>query len=248
MKLFIDDFDTKIFKKNIYKFYLDKEITLKELNKTIGQIKDGIIFCFTLFSIENASALQDSGFKLISIRNTYKLDLNSYVKKPSEPYYGKYILLDKTEALLLLQQINTVQIAKTIYRTSRYSKDKLIDKNKGLDIYINWVNNSLYNNYADQAFLIFDKSFVIGIITIKIKKEGAFIDLLGVNYKYQNQKIGTHLLKNAVTYLISKNIDNIFVITEAENIPANIFYEKNSFITWNVELVYHKHISGKNKI
>ncbi len=241
MKLFLDTFDTEIFKRNVYKLYLDKDIS-SEVVKSILEIKKGIIFCFTVFSRKNFNLLQKNGFNLISIRNTYKLDLVQYVKKNVGNIPEGYEILDRSRSIKLLQENDLTQIAKTIYETSRYSKDKSLEKNKSFGIYTSWVSNSLYNNYVDEAFLAFNKLTALGIITIKIDNKTGSIDLLGIIKKFQNQKLATHLLRKAIDYLRSHHIDDIFVTTEGENIPANIFYQRNHFLLTNIELVYHKNI------
>lgn len=241
MKLFFDEFDTKILKQNTYKLYLKENPNSNKLSEEIKKIKDGIIFCFSPFSRKNILLLENLGFNLVSIRNTYKLDLDSYSKKGITPLSKNYRILDKSQINGLIDEKNLIGIAKTIFATSRYNKDEKLDKYTALDIYINWVKNSLYSDYAKQAFVAFDKSLSMGIITIKIKEGVAHIDLLGVINNYQNQKLASHLLINAIKYTNSQKITDIFVVTEGENIPANIFYQVNDFIIQKIELVYHKH-------
>lgn len=241
MKLLLDPFDTKIFDNDVYKLHL-KEGSGDGFLKLIRQVNKGIIFCFTPFSSENINLLQQAGFNLISSRNTYKLDLNSYLRKNIGHYPKGYKILDKSKSIKLLQRKDITQLADTILKTSRYSKDKFLEKDKNRKIYITWVNNSLYGSYADEAFLIFNQSDLSGMITLKIKDQAGSIDLLGVIRKYRKKGLATYLLKKAVDYFKTRNINNILVTTEGENIPANIFYQRNNFILQNVELVYHKHI------
>lgn len=241
MQLLLDPFDTEILGKNVYKLYL-KEDRENEFLKLIRKVTKGIIFCFTPFSSENINLLQRAGFILISIRSTYILDLNSYLKRKIGNFAKGYKILNRKESIKILQKKYLIQLASTIYRTSRYSKDKFLEKSGSEQIYISWINNSLYNNYADEAFLVFNKLTPVGIITIKIKGKNGFIDLLGIIEEHQKQKLATYLLKKAIEYLIKQDIDDIFVITEGENIPANKLYQKNNFILQNMELVYHKHI------
>jgi len=241
MKLLLDPFDTEIFKKNIYKLYLEKEKN-GEILESIKKIETGIVFCFTVFSVENCSLLTEVGFKLISIRNTYKLDLNSYLKKSLGSFPEKYKILSKKKGIKFLQKKDITQLAAPIYKTSRYSRDKLLEKNKSRAIYTAWVSNSLFGSYANEAFLVFYQASALGMITLKIKDGIGFIDLLGIIKQYQNKGLATYLLKKAVDYFKTQNINDILVTTEGENIPANNFYQKNNFILQNVELVYHKHI------
>lgn len=242
MQLIIDNFDSKILKTDVYKLYLEEKIIEEQFTEKVKKIKKGIIFCFTDFSPENFTLLENLGFHLVSVRNIYKLDLKTYLKKEVSSFPVKYKILPKKETTKILKENNLIQLAQTIYQTSRYNKDNSLNKKLALDIYINWFKNSLYGDYADEAFLVFDGSSAAGIITIKIKDNEGFIDLLGVLGKYQNQNIATHLLKQGISYLLSRRIKDIFVTTEGENIPANVFYQKNNFILHKIEFAYHKHI------
>ncbi len=241
MKLILDPFDTEILGINAYKLYL-KESSENQLLKSVNKIQKGIIFCFTPLFPNNLNLLSQTGFNLISIRNTYKLNLNSYLKKNIGDCPKGYKILARSESIKLLQNKHIAQLADPIYKTSRYSRDELLEKNKSRDIYTTWVSNSLFGNYANEAFLVFYQSSALGMITLKIKGETGFIDLLGVIKQYQNKGLATYLLKKAVDYFKTRNINDILVTTEGENIPANAFYQKNNFILQKVELVYHKHL------
>lgn len=242
MKFYKDNFDTEILRKDVYKLLIDRNITESKLVSYIKDLRKGLIFCFTIFSNQNINLLNKYGFDFISIRNTYKLNLDLYIQKSLKVLPERYKIVNRKSAIKIVKESNLTQLAKTIYKTNRYAQDPLISRDAGVGIYINWIKNSLYKDYANEAFLAFDGSFVGGLISVKIKKNQGFIDLLGIIKNYQNKKLGSHLLKKAINYIAKRGIDDIFVITNGENIPANIFYQKNHFIIQGLELVFHKHI------
>lgn len=242
MKFYKDNFDTEILKRDVYKFFFNTNITERKFRSFIKDFKKGLIFCFTIFSNQNINLLKKYGFDFISIRNTYKLNLDLYRQRSLKVLPKRYKIINREDAIKIIRESNLIQLAKTIYKTNRYAQDPLINKHTGVYIYINWIKNSLYKGYANEAFLAFDGLVAGGLITVKIKNNQGFIDLLGIIKSYQNKKLGSHLLKKAIDYMVEKGINDIFVITNGENIPANIFYQKNHFIIYDMKLVYHKHI------
>ena len=54
---------------------------------------------------------------------------------------------------------------RTIGESSRYFKDKNIPENMSMKIYGDWINNSLYNSYADEVIFIMNGNELAGLIT-----------------------------------------------------------------------------------
>ncbi|MCK4325580.1 GNAT family N-acetyltransferase [bacterium] len=241
IKFYKDEFDTKVLERNVFKLLIDEDIIdEKKLLSLFGNKDIGIILCTTVFSHKNISLLGELGFNLMTIRNTYKLPLSYYAKK--EVNCSDFNIIQGSKTLIKFKCEDIKNMAYILASTSRYFKDKLIPREKSLDLYVNWINNSIYEHYADEFFLITTKNNkLIGLITLKIKNNSGFIDLIGVHNDFQGLGFGKILLQKGSQYFISSNIDDIFVVTEGENIPANVFYQKNNFIIDKVELVYHKH-------
>lgn len=238
MKIIKDEFDTSILGQHVYKITLDDKTTGSDIERAVHKIDKGIIFCFTPLIPSNVTVLEGLGFHLVSIRSTYKFagtllleDLlpEGYSIRPFDP-----------SSVIADHDIHS--LAQNIYIVSRYHKDRSISKNKSMEIYIQWVKNSLYKGYADRCFIARHSDTPMGICTVKIKEKNGYIDLLGVLPGHQSKKIGTALLSQGVAYLQSRKVSAIYVVTEGENIRANIFYQKNHFVIHGVDLVYHKHV------
>ena len=238
MKLTHDEFDSSILNIPTYKLSLYVDDDVSEIKHKIKIVSKGLICCFVSVAMKYIQALEMLDFQLISIRNTYKKTEKQEEK--NDLLSGYSIESINTSADLTNEIIRELVIP--IYQKSRYCIDPLISRENGLFIYEQWLRNSLDNKYADQCFLARYKDKPIGICTAKIKDEIGYIDLLGVLPEYQHKHVGINLLQKTLQYMERKGYSSSRVITEGENIIANVFYQKNHFILEKVDLVYHKHI------
>ena len=176
----------------------------------------------------------------MSIRNTYKLAGSGYTARSTQKLDDRFKVLQYSKDKPKISKPDILRFARIIGATSRYFHDSAIPKIYAERLYVRWIENSL-KGYADECFMVMRGGRLAGLITLKIKEAAGYIDLIGVGENYQGIGLGGVLASRSIEYFKSKNIKNIFVVTEGENLQANIFYQKNGFITQNVELVYHKH-------
>lgn len=236
-------FDSQLFNCNVYKLHIDKEIAHEnEIRKLFVDKNIDILFCFSKFFNKNISVLQNLGFSFVSIRSTYQLHLKSYIfakKSKKLPPAIKIIQYSSTRWKILTEDIS--RLAEVLLPQSRYSKDRAIPKKIGRKIFEAWIQNSLYHQFADDAFIAVKDKRLIGVISFKVKQKVAYLDLVCVLPEFQSRGIGTLLLHQVINHLKEKNVATLVTISQAENIPANIFYQKNQFIIQDIEMVYHKH-------
>lgn len=237
-----DSFDSDIFNTDVYKLYLDKKIESENvITNLIKNKNNSYVHCFTTFENSNIDILNKLGFRLISIRSTYKLALKNDFSKVNIPIGFK--VFKNSEKHIKLADKEILSIAKLIGGTSRYFKDNNLPREKSISLYVTWIKNSLYQRYVDETFVVLNNKDLVGINSIKIKPEGGYIDLIGIKEKFQNKGLGQVLLQKGVEYLLDKNIKNMYTVTEGENIIANRFYQKNGFLLEGIQLVYHKKIT-----
>lgn len=240
IKFYQDKFDSEALGRKVFKLYLDRSINNeKELLSIFNQHRVDVIFCFSAFSNKNIAILEKLNFSLASLRNTYKF--SSATADRAVKLDNRFKILPNSKDKPKVARSDILSLAKVIGSTSRYFHDKNIPKSRAHRLYVKWIENSLDDNYADESFCLLLKNKLIGLATVKIKDGDGFIDLLGVNRAYQNMGLGSILARRAVNYLKNQKINDIFVITEGENLAANIFYQKRGFIINKIELVYHKH-------
>jgi ribosomal protein S18 acetylase RimI-like enzyme len=235
-KLGFIEFDSQILKRNVYRFYLNEGLSGSlELPNVESK---SLVYCFAKFSPRNFQLLFDQGFRLISIRNTYQSSHKKQVLTSDsiEPYRIK----SHNEVKSLTEE-QVEKFAKILLLTSRYSKDEKLEPSDGLSIYKNWLNNSLFQGYADECLYITYLDEIIGLAALKIKDDLGIVDQIAVLSGYQRKGFGKKLLLASIEYFNKKNLKVVEIVTEGENIAANAFYQKNGFTIKDVQLVFHKH-------
>lgn len=122
--------------------------------------------------------------------------------------------------------------------SSRYNVDPDFSKTDFENLYKVWVNNSINGQMADYVLVYTVQQQIAGFLTLKKKETCMSIGLIASDYAYRRLGIGTALIETAKHYAY---IDNkpIEVVTQADNIPACSFYEKNGFEIKSQSTVYH---------
>ena len=240
IKFFQDKFDTEILGCDVFKLFIDEEIDQKQqLENLLREHKMDLLCGFVKFSDANISFFENNNFNLISIRSTYKYANQSQPKTITIP--EGFTLKTGQQNADDINSADIIEIANVLGNTSRYFKDKKIQTEKSLQLYITWIENSIFRGYANECLLLMENNRLAGIHTLKIKNNTGYVDLIGVCNNYQGMGLGKILLYKGIEWLQKQNVEKIEVVTEAENIPATVFYQKNGFIVDNIELIYHKH-------
>lgn len=242
LKKVIDNFDTKIFEKPVTKLFISGTVDLKKIKQTLFALPSpAIIFCFTPCAPEVTRLLEENNFHLLSSRATYRLRTHKKTIPTKLP--PGFEFFKASNKVPQWTNASIKKMAMVIGSTSRYFRDPELPPKKSLELYCQWIHNSLYEGYADACFCITKNDELVGLITVKIKGDCGYIDLLGVVPQWHNLGLGSILMKHALQFLNKSKISTVKVVTEAENIPATAFYQKIGFVVENMELVYHKHVS-----
>jgi len=100
------------------------------------------------------------------------------------------------------------------------------------------TKESLFNDYT--YILIYKNDVeIIGFIHYEIMYETANILNIVVNPEYRRMKIGTYLINNMLSSLCNKNIENIMLEVNENNINAISFYKKFNFEIINIRKKYY---------
>lgn len=234
-----EPFDSELWKKEVYKFHVQPPFpNAQELRDAIAKDRPDLICAFVPFSPHIMETLEDVSFHLISIRTTYKLSHSAVTETRPLPNSMRMVSL-KDNFRVSDQDLH--EMAVTIGSVSRYFRDRRIPPHQALELYLTWIKNSLFNGYVQEAFLILNGARMVGLVTMKIKDGTGVIDLLGVSPAFQRAGVGGYLMGQAVEYFRSNGIQDIFVSTEGENIPANAFYQRKGFLSHDLALAYHLH-------
>lgn len=122
---------------------------------------------------------------------------------------------------------------------SRYHVDPDFPKEDFERLYKAWIDNSLSGVMADYVLVYRMPSGNIGgFITLKKKGGILSIGLVATDMAYRRSGIGCALMDAAKHYACMNGIF-LEVATQADNLPACSFYEKNGFEKQSQSTVYH---------
>jgi len=236
IELVTDPFDSELWNKKVCKAHIADPFTEEELRAALARERPDIVFAFAPFSSDVMVILSRTGFRLLSLRSTYFLPREVEVEEVDvPPGFSFHAMSEGAPA----SDDDIRAMAENIGMISRYFRDRRIPREDAIRLYVAWIRNSLFHGYADKAFLILRDGRMAGIVTLKIKDGTGMIDLIGVLPSFQGRGLGRLLLTRAVQWLRSTGVSDIAVVTEGEDIGANVFYQRNGFIIRNFESVFH---------
>lgn len=106
-------------------------------------------------------------------------------------------------------------------------------------LYKLWITNSLNGSMADAVLVYESENSLVGMVTCKIKNGTGSIGLIATDSHIRGKGVGSSLIQATDAFYISKGVKYSTVVTQATNIQACRFYEKNGFTLIKKEFVYH---------
>ncbi|MDD5594871.1 MAG: GNAT family N-acetyltransferase [Candidatus Omnitrophica bacterium] len=123
---------------------------------------------------------------------------------------------------------------------SRFSRDPRFGKIQAKRLYREWVRKSLFSNFSDYFLIYKNKHIPEAFLTIRMKKNLPFIDLIGVSREMRGKGVGGKLLSYAEQELYKKGFRQLKVVTQGANKKALSFYEHKGFRIEKTTLYFHK--------
>lgn len=201
-----------------------------------------LVTVFAPCTYETNSMLQGLGFRLVSIRSTYERAAADAAAPAPAPAGVRISRIGGHEEALRANDFRP--LAAVIGETSRYYKDDDIPRDKALAIYEAWLTNALTRGYAADAVLAWAGDALVGVNTLRLHGQVGTIDLIGVLPSHQNGGLGRVLLEQGVAACRERGAQLVRVVTEAENVGACRFYQRQGFVLTSTELVWHLHPSS----
>ncbi len=121
---------------------------------------------------------------------------------------------------------------------SKFYNDPAIGLEKGKQLYASWVRNSFQ---SPQKWFVtaYDNNTPIGFILCHFEDQVCTIELIVVEKKQKDKKIGTRMIGRLTAYCAKNGIKTICVGTQADNINAIAFYVKSGFFVIGTNSNYH---------
>jgi ribosomal protein S18 acetylase RimI-like enzyme len=234
-----DEFDSRLLERGVCKAWLHADdFRADELEALWVRDAPDLVCSFTPCTYRAAAAMQDMGFRLVTVRSTYEAPIGQVPVGAVSPASVRLHRLTDAPAI---QEGDLRQLAETIGETSRYFKDPRIPPAAARRVYETWISNSLYGGYAQDVILAFRDDRLIGLHTLRARDGVLTVDLIGVVPEAQGDGLGTVLLQAGVRAGEALRTSRVRVVTEAENIPACRMYQRHGFLLTSTELVWHRH-------
>jgi len=214
--------------------------------------KIGKIICNNSFELPNIlDKAKNENYELIYFfcNNEFYIE-DGIIMQYNGKLVDKKILYHKwiTELLPLSERIEcyngklTKEFEELAYISGQFSRFKL-DKNFNEDdffrMYKIWIENSINKKIADYVFIVKDDERIKGMVTLKISERIGHIGLIAVSSAAQRKGYGKMLIKTCENKLFVKDIFQLEVATQKNNVHACNFYEKYGFKIKEITSIYH---------
>ncbi len=194
---------------------------------------------FEFVTLSNMRNNKDNNYWIGIENNSFLVDINVQFKKvidvepcavdESAKVYKRYAGDPKV-----------LKIARTAFHYSRFFNDSKLMEKQAEKIYAYWTECAF--GKEDKYFVITKrKNEVAGYILFSINEVQSYvtIELIAVDKQYQGQQIGKALLAGLEKYAWEKNIKEIRVGTQIDNVPAIKFYVSCGFQYEGCNSIYH---------
>ncbi|MCD6577663.1 MAG: GNAT family N-acetyltransferase [Anaerolineaceae bacterium] len=170
--------------------------------------------------------------QLVDKKTTFKINLqNIHLDKLPQPRTEPY------SSSFSYAQLEKIAIQSGIF--SRFALDKNFPHEKFIALYKTWIRKSVSGEMADEVLVILDNKNIAGMVTLSYKGVVGDIGLIAVEKKFRGRKLGQQLVWDAQRKFIQHGCHTARVITQGDNLPACLLYEKCGYQKTKVEFYYH---------
>ncbi|KKY01799.1 MULTISPECIES: GNAT family N-acetyltransferase [Paraclostridium] len=142
---------------------------------------------------------------------------------------------------------DVLDIIDNLYKHGRFFQDPNLRNEDANILYKKWIENEIRSKSVDVIGVTY-KDKLIGFISciyrnrISDRELDGVISLVGINKDYQGLGIGKKLINYALMNFNKKNIKNVFVGTQIDNLGALNFYISNGFRVESSINSFHKKV------
>lgn len=131
-------------------------------------------------------------------------------------------------------------IAAASHRDSRFYADSSFPRERCDAFYAQWIDNSVLG-FADAVWIVDDREGPAGYATCHLREAGrGQIGLFAVAERARGSGFGRALLDAAHAWFAERGCSCVEAVTQGSNIGAQRIYQRNGFITHNVQIWLHK--------
>jgi dTDP-4-amino-4,6-dideoxy-D-galactose acyltransferase len=140
------------------------------------------------------------------------------------------------------ETVVSTELENLAYLSGKYSRfrlDKNFEPKDFFRLYKIWITKLVQKEMANSIFIAKNDDAIVGMVTLKYGEEIGTIGLLSVFESEQGKGYGKKLINACIYDLYKRNISNLEVYTQTDNILACRFYEKCGFTHKLTSYVYH---------
>ena len=223
--------DSEFFKCRVFSIKVSSDTApeLKELKQRLQSEGADLVYVFVEEPMPRwQEELQQAGACLYDEKVTYGKQVHDQLSE-----FHPNVMEYKNE---LNEELTTLALAAG--HDSRYKKDLRLYPYFET-FYKLWITNSLNGTLADKVLVYQGENGIEGMVTCKIKNKTGSIGLIATKAQSMGKGIGTKLIKATDAFYQASHVTESTVVTQATNIQACMFYEKNGFKVIKTEFVYH---------
>ena len=181
----------------------------------------------------NATCLaEEKGFHFVDLRVKFIKDL----KKPERSFIPTWHIRRAHE-----EDLNTLkEMARNAFQLSRFHVDDHFNQEKADLLYEVWVENDLRTTGHD-VWVIDAQGQLAAYTSVSVKQDGkAQIGLVGTQAAWRGRGLALELQRFICEELQNEGIEEVEVITQGRNIPAQNLYQRAGYLISSIDLWYHK--------
>jgi dTDP-4-amino-4,6-dideoxy-D-galactose acyltransferase len=214
------EWDSLFFDKKIGQITIERELDILQEDKS----KYDLIYVFSKNGELNLNLVDKKVIYLIDDLISYKDEINNI-------------------ELFQDSQNNHADLLNLALQSGKHSRFKSDSNFKDEDykkLYTEWIKKSISKDLATDIIIKKSKNKIIGFATLARKTdELADIGLVAVDLAYRGKGLAKEIIMNTLKLAARQGYKKIQVVTQLDNKPANILYEKVGFKKDNLTYIYH---------
>ncbi len=176
------------------------------------------------------------GYTLADVRMTFERAVDLAPSRAMSPASGYAI-----RQACLTDVPGLQKIAAAGHVGTRFANDPHFARERVQAFYSTWIALECQGRAQQVLVSASREGEPLGYISCHLGPNGTGeIGLVGVNERYRSNGLGSALVRAALSWFLSQQVRRVTVVTQGNNKPAQRLYQKNGFLTQNVQLWFHK--------
>jgi len=213
---------------------------LNKVIKSISKVDYDLIYIFTDIDKMPLIKLENAAVEFVDTQIYLKMNI------PSEIKLLEYELIKEGNMPKNVEIYDLYKISDGLASFSRFYNDKNISNEKVVELYRNFINNSLNGSYGEGLILDYNtKGDIIGLLSLDTICDIGKEILIGVKGSCRRKGYGEMLFYKSLSYWKDKGVQEVRTTVSARNINSLNFHLKLGFKVHKFSNVYHMWIKNQ---